>query len=31
LNRRLKETLETHNIEIPFPQLVISKNSDGMS
>jgi small conductance mechanosensitive channel len=31
LNRRLKETLEAHNIEIPFPQLVISKKSDDMS
>ena len=31
LNRRLKETLETHNIEIPFPQLVISKKSDDVS
>ena len=31
LNRRLKETLEAHNIEIPFPQLVISKKSDDVS
>ena len=31
LNRRLKETLEAHNIEIPFPQLVISKKFDNMS
>jgi small conductance mechanosensitive channel len=31
LNRRLKEALEAHNIEIPFPQLVISKKSDDMS
>lgn len=31
LNRRLKGTLDTHNIEIPFPQLVVSRKTDGMS
>ncbi len=31
LNRRLKDTLEAHNVEIPFPQLVISKKSNDMS
>ena len=28
LNRRLKTALEFHNIEIPYPQLVISRKSD---
>ena len=28
LNRRLKTALETHNIEVPYPQLVISSKSD---
>ena len=31
LNRRLKGTLDTHNIEIPFPQLVVSRKTDEMS
>jgi small conductance mechanosensitive channel len=31
LNRRLKRTLDTHNIEIPFPQLVVSRKTDEMS
>lgn len=31
LNRRLKSALETHNIEIPFPQLVVSRKADDMS
>ncbi|MGB1394432.1 MAG: mechanosensitive ion channel family protein [Candidatus Puniceispirillaceae bacterium] len=31
LNRRLKGTLDTHNIEIPFPQLVLSRKTDEMS
>lgn len=30
LNRRLKGTLDTHNIEIPFPQLVVSRKTDEM-
>ena len=30
LNRRLKSALETHNIEIPFPQLVVSRKADDM-
>ncbi|MEK9728710.1 MAG: mechanosensitive ion channel family protein [Alphaproteobacteria bacterium] len=28
LNRRMKTALESHNIEIPYPQLVISRKSD---
>ena len=28
LNRRLKTALESHNIEIPYPQLIISRKSD---
>lgn len=31
LNRQLKGALDTHNIEIPFPQLVVSRKSDEMS
>ena len=31
LNRRLKGVLDTHNIEIPFPQLVVSRKTDDMS
>lgn len=31
LNRRLKGTLDTHNIEIPFPQLVVSRKTNEMS
>lgn len=31
LNRRLKGTLDTHNIEIPFPQLVVSRKTDEIS
>ena len=31
LNRRLKGTLDTHNIKIPFPQLVVSRKTDEMS
>ena len=31
LNRRLKGTFDTHNIEIPFPQLVVSRKTDEMS
>ena len=31
LNRRLKGTLDTHNIEIPFPQLVVFRKTDEMS
>ena len=30
LNRRLKGTLDKHNIEIPFPQLVVSRKTDEM-